>query len=1090
MRLIAIIVGALMTTATFSADAQELDPFAAFADQSLAWQDDDDDASYVKRMREAATSLGGDCEADKQALAASAASLQLDVEPTGTAGEPLMVQWVASTPSTNVPTWLVVSVTGPVRFTGDGFYALMPGAIAPFGLPAGNDQTRALVALFGADARTRGSFGVVPLRAGPMHVSASVAGFVRRCGEEFTQVSVTKSVSVAVSTDAVFSVRDPFSFDEPRRVVASPDSVTSVQVFDGSYRLIDKSSGAVLVDREGRDPRFSPTGRFVVATTSEGYELLDAVDGTVLASGAAGDIAWENADSFMVIAAPTSGAVTVRNAPIEGRAFDAALDCSMCAGMGTRLNIDLENDLLLRIGGQGYALARLDGSTQDVVGAIDTFEADIMAEAIDTIVGAVAKTGVAPLLVPEHWNLRGGLRFTSLVEDYQPTGSPAFDRWIDRMRKAVQQPVDEPKTSLPADRLQLTEIGQGRGASAIARPKPVPDRMQARLAEFGINASEPIRPAFRKAGPPDEQGDLAIAARIGESVPWAKGVFRPKDFGCLPDENGKLYAYFSDAAAFTIDGRHIWLTMLSCKWTANGAFEPGFYLFDSASTGPVALGTSNPRALNTGRCESSIAACGFEAALFGNRYLLVWSRPSQAFLLYDLARHEVMAERYGLGRGELLREMRYSAEKDAVLQLNADDSFFLHDSRTDRTLLEGRYVDDEIVAWSPDLRFDATAEGANYVALRFPGQPGTFTFQQFRRQLHREGHVRAVIERKNPAPTSAVGVPPFLSGTIEVRGDRLVGSLQLRDAAELSIYQDGLRTDTIAIQSGSPTATFDVRRVLTARWVSVVAVDRDGLVSRPVGRELPMTTAMRPKFHVLTVGVDRYDARELADLRFAGTDAQTLRDAFATLDGRSLDVGTLESVVDGEATPAALLAKAGAIVAAAGPGETVVFSFAGHGLTGPDGRFYMATGATDPADLETTALAWDDLAAILRKARARVVVFLDACHSGAAGTSMFATNDDAAKGLLDRAPTGLLVFSAAKGRQLSEEVARLGGGVFSNAVADVIARQRETYDLDRNGAIEASELYAGVKRRVSQLTDGRQVPWLARNDLVGDFALF
>jgi uncharacterized caspase-like protein len=225
-------------------------------------------------------------------------------------------------------------------------------------------------------------------------------------------------------------------------------------------------------------------------------------------------------------------------------------------------------------------------------------------------------------------------------------------------------------------------------------------------------------------------------------------------------------------------------------------------------------------------------------------------------------------------------------------------------------------------------------------------------------------------------------------------------------------------------------------------------------------------------------------------LRFAGADARTLRDAFASLSESSLDLGTLETLVDEAASPEAILGRAREIIAAAGPGETVVFSFAGHGVTGSDGRFYMATTGTDPDAVATTALPWDDLAAVLKNARARVVVLLDACHSGAAGTSLFATNDTAAQGLLDQIPSGLLVFSASKGRQLSEETPQLGGGVFSNAVADVIARNRAAYDLDGNTAIEASELYAGVKRRVSELTNGRQVPWLARNELIGDFALF
>src|SRR5690606_37630583 len=121
---------------------------------------------------------------------------------------------------------------------------------------------------FGADAPRSGSFGIVPLRAGPLQIAASVGGFVRRCGEEWSQAVAAGSIPIAVSAEAVFSVRDPFSFDEPAQVIAAPDGTTAIQVFDGRYRLVDKGSGAVLADREGRDPRYSPTGRFLVARMS------------------------------------------------------------------------------------------------------------------------------------------------------------------------------------------------------------------------------------------------------------------------------------------------------------------------------------------------------------------------------------------------------------------------------------------------------------------------------------------------------------------------------------------------------------------------------------------------------------------------------------------------------------------------------------------------------------------------------------------------------------------------------------------------------------------------------------------------------
>ena len=82
----------------------------------------------------------------------------------------------------------------------------------------------------------------------------------------------------------------------------------------------------------------------------------------------------------------------------------------------------------------------------------------------------------------------------------------------------------------------------------------------------------------------------------------------------------------------------------------------------------------------------------------------------------------------------------------------------------------------------------------------------------------------------------------------------------------------------------------------------------------------------------------------------------------------------------------------------------------------------------------------------------------------------------------------MLIFSASKGREKSEEAPDNSGGVFTGAVVSALSDPRT--DLNGNGAIEASELYARVKRTVVEATQGRQTPWFARNDMVGDFVPF
>jgi uncharacterized caspase-like protein len=140
--------------------------------------------------------------------------------------------------------------------------------------------------------------------------------------------------------------------------------------------------------------------------------------------------------------------------------------------------------------------------------------------------------------------------------------------------------------------------------------------------------------------------------------------------------------------------------------------------------------------------------------------------------------------------------------------------------------------------------------------------------------------------------------------------------------------------------------------------------------------------------------------------------------------------------------------------------------------------------------LKETALAWRDIAALLAKAKGKVVILLDACHTGLAGSSAFATNDDVAGALLTTAGAPMVIFAASKGRQVALESAANGGGVFTSAIVEVLGKGRATADMDANGVIDLGEFYATVKTRVLRDTEGRQSPWLARNLLVGDMALF
>jgi hypothetical protein len=130
---------------------------------------------------------------------------------------------------------------------------------------------------------------------------------------------------------------------------------------------------------------------------------------------------------------------------------------------------------------------------------------------------------------------------------------------------------------------------------------------------------------------------------------------------------------------------------------------------------------------------------------------------------------------------------------------------------------------------------------------------------------------------------------------------------------------------------------------------------------------------------------------------------------------------------------------------------------------------------------------------VLSKVQARVVLFIDACHSGGIGTE-FSGNGDAVADLLQAFERPIIVFAAAKGRQYSFENPSVKGGYFTHFLSRIITTDRNRFDLNKNGTLEISELYLALKEEVSRRVwkdqNTQQTPWLVRRDMIGDFWLF
>jgi len=160
--------------------------------------------------------------------------------------------------------------------------------------------------------------------------------------------------------------------------------------------------------------------------------------------------------------------------------------------------------------------------------------------------------------------------------------------------------------------------------------------------------------------------------------------------------------------------------------------------------------------------------------------------------------------------------------------------------------------------------------------------------------------------------------------------------------------------------------------------------------------------------------------------------------------------------------------------------DTVVIFFAGHGAPEVDPRGierdglakYLVPIDADPDDLYSTALPMDELQTIFARIEAeRVVAFLDACYSGAAGGRTFTSKrtrashvDDLFLERLTRSK-GRAIVTASRTTEVSIELPELGHGIFTYYLVQGL---KGAADLNRDGIVMLQELYEYVEQEVSK----------------------
>jgi WD40 repeat protein len=271
--------------------------------------------------------------------------------------------------------------------------------------------------------------------------------------------------------------------------------------------------------------------------------------------------------------------------------------------------------------------------------------------------------------------------------------------------------------------------------------------------------------------------------------------------------------------------------------------------------------------------------------------------------------------------------------------------------------------------------------------------------------------------------------------------------------------------------------------------IEVVAYNGSNLLASPPARTTVTLTGptdkLRPKLHILAIGIDAYVDRgwappgkgllAFAPLSLAVKDAKAFADSMKTAAAGLYSEVRVTLALDRDATRENLHKLVDKVATEVHPRDSFFLFAAGHGYS-LNGRFYLIAqdhqGGTDPKALAARAIRQDDLQDWLAnriKAR-KALILLDTCESGAliAGhlrSRPDAPTSEAGVGRLHEATGRPVLTAAAKGQFAYEGLIAASGerhGVFTWAVLDALRKG----DSNGNGTIELSELVAHVQSAV------------------------
>jgi WD40 repeat protein len=419
---------------------------------------------------------------------------------------------------------------------------------------------------------------------------------------------------------------------------------------------------------------------------------------------------------------------------------------------------------------------------------------------------------------------------------------------------------------------------------------------------------------------------------------------------------------------------------------------------------------------------------------------------------------------------------------------------------------------DKWITWTPEGYYAASPNGEPLMGWEVengPNKPKTFySADQFRKSLYKPDVIKALLAQgdlekalrwvsdKERKPLQAADVLPPTVAIVEPNDTVILEkpALTIKAVAEKAGQDDvqalQLLVDGRPFPTQPPTLSKDAKTgKMTATWKVRAPGDRHRFsvlaqTKTAEGRSAELwvnnvAPPPAPRLFFLGIGIDAYPGGLKLDC--AVNDATALEQAILAQHKANplFDEVLTRPLLDKKATRKEILEGLDWLKGAQ-PEDVVVIFYAGHGDRDGDGDFRLLAVDYNAARLNATTVSGKEFKEKLAALESRrVLLILDACHSGSIAT-------DALAGDLKQPECGVTVLCAAQGDETSRESARDRHGYFTKWLLDGLKGAAGT---NKAGEITLARLYVHVEEKVPAETDDQQHPVLVGLTAIRSFAL-